>query len=136
MRSGRATHLKRIFSKTFIFLLPMYFFYLNLFCGTSILIRYLSILQLSSKLDCICWTGKSVTNAFPRLTDIIQVFNELLTDKRHIKVSQSRLLCSTHFDSKNKRAFEKNLFKCVTRPDLSVVPLMLWIQEINKEAPA
>ena len=31
--------------------------------------------------------NKSVTNAFPRSTDIIQVVNELPTDKRHIRTS-------------------------------------------------
>jgi len=33
---------------------------------------------------------ESVTNAFPRPTDIIQVLNELQTDKRHIKVLQEK----------------------------------------------
>ena len=44
--------------------------------------------QLELILDCIWWTGKSVTNAFPRSTDIIQVENKLPTDERHIKVPQ------------------------------------------------
>ena len=35
------------------------------------------------------------TNTFPRLTDIIQVSNELPTDKRHINVPQYRLPCPT-----------------------------------------
>jgi len=43
---------------------------------------------------------ESVTNAFSRPTDIlIQVLNELQTDKRHIKVLQDRLLCPTHVDN-------------------------------------
>ena len=46
--------------------------------------------------------------AFPRSTDIIQVLNELPTEKRHtlykcIKVPQNRLLCPTHVDNKKKR---------------------------------
>ena len=38
--------------------LPTYLVYQNLFCGT--LISPLPILQLGLKLECICWTGKSV----------------------------------------------------------------------------
>jgi len=40
-------------------------------------------------------------NAFPRSTDIIQVFNELPTDKKRIKVPQDKLLCPTHADNKH-----------------------------------
>jgi len=36
MRSGGVTHLKRKYSKTYMFLLPMYLVYQNLFCGTLI----------------------------------------------------------------------------------------------------
>jgi len=63
-------------------------------------------------------------NAFPRSTDMIQVLNELPSDKRHIKVPQDTLLCPTHVNNKIKLVFENILFRCVTRPDLSVVPLI------------
>ena len=56
--------------------------------------------------------GKSVTNAFPRSIDIIQVLNEFATDKRHTKVPQDRLLCPTHVDNKKKQVFNFFLFKC------------------------
>jgi len=67
---------------------------------------------------------ESVTYAFPRSTDIKQVLNELPTDKRHIKVPQDRLICPTHVNNKEKQVFETIPYKCVTRPDLSVVPLI------------
>ena len=43
--------------------------------------------------------------AFSRLTDIIQVFNSLPTDKIYIKVRQDRLLCPTYVDNKKKNRF-------------------------------
>jgi len=49
----------------------------------------------------------------------------LPTNKRHIKVPKDRLLCPTHINNKKKQVFEKFLIKCVTRPDLSGVPLNL-----------
>ena len=51
----------------------------------------------------------------------------MIADKRHrsIKVPQDSRLCPTHIDNKKKQVFEKNLFKCVTRPDLTGVPLTL-----------
>jgi len=63
-------------------------------------------------------TGK----AFIRFSEInlyLQALNELPTDERHIKVP---LLCPTHVDS--KQVFEHFLFMCVTRADLSGVPLI------------
>ena len=102
LRSGRVTDLKKkIFENI-----------LNLFCGT--LICPLSIWQLEQRKSC---------NAFPWPTDVIQVLNELPTDKRHIGCHRHRLLCPTHAGSKKKQVFETNLFKCLTRPDLSGVPL-------------
>jgi len=126
-----------------------YLVYQNLLCGTFICHRL--FWQLGLKLGCIYWTGRSVTNDFPKSTDIIQVVIEWPTNKRHIKAPQDRLLWHTHVDNKKKcfiyvfysnkteaavfscklcflRAFLfisflKNLFKCVTRPDLSWVPL-------------
>ena len=56
--------------------------------------------------------------------DIIEVLNELPTDKRHNKVPQYILLCHTHVDKKHKQVFEKFLVKCVKQPDPSGVPLM------------
>jgi len=117
LRSGRITHSKRFFSKIYIFLLPTYFVYQNLFCGTLLCPR--SIWQLGLKLVCICWIRKSVTYAFPRSTDIIQVLNELPTDKIHIKVPQDRLLCPTHVDNKKVQLFEK-LFLSVLHDQTSV----------------
>jgi len=66
---------KKMFLQNLYFLLPKYLVYDNLFCGT--IICPLSIRQLGLKLECICWTEKSVTYAFPRSTYIIQVLNKL-----------------------------------------------------------
>jgi len=45
-------------------------------------------------------------NVFPRSTDIIQVLNELPTDKRHVKVPQD---CSAlHMLTTEKTSFQKN----------------------------
>ena len=65
-------------------------------------------------------------NTFLRSTDIhvIQVLNELPTNKRHIKFPQDRLLCPTHFDNKKKQVCENFLCKCVTCPYLNGVPLI------------
>ena len=84
--------------------------YQNLCCGT--LICPLSIWQLGLKLHCI-FLWKSVTNDFPRSTDIpiIQVLNELPTDKRHIKVQPD--LCPTHVGNKKKNRFSKKFFVSV-----------------------
>ena len=65
---------------------------------------------------------KSVTNAFPRSTYIIQVLNELPIYKRHIKVPQDRLLCHTHVDNKKNR-FSKNFFVSLLHDQTSVEPL-------------
>jgi len=75
LRSECVTHLNRFFLVTKVFSVP------KLFCGT--LICPLSILKLGLKLECKCGT---VSNAFPRSTDLIHVLNELPTDIRHIKV--------------------------------------------------
>jgi len=78
--------------------------------------------QLGLRLERVCGTVQRC-NASPRTTDIVQVLNELPTDKRHIKAPEDRLLCNTHADNKKKQVFEKKKFRCVTRPDLSEVPL-------------
>jgi len=118
LRSGRITHLKFFFSKTYIFLLPTYLVYQHLFCGT--LICPLSIWQLGLKLE----TLKRL-NAFPRSTDTIQVLNKMPIFKRHVKVPPGRLLCHTNVDNKKKQVCENFLFNCVTRPDLSGVHLRI-----------
>jgi len=76
--------------------------YLKLFCGT--LICHLSIWQLGLKLEL------ERCNAFSTSTDIIQVLNELPTEKRHIEVSQDKMLCPIHMDNKKKTGFQKNSF--------------------------
>jgi len=110
--------------KTYIFLLPTYLVYQNLFCGTN-----LSSINLETrhKTGKYLWNRENVTKVFPRSSYRIQVLNEFPTDKRHIKVPQDRLLCSTHVDNKKKQAFQN--FLCVTRPDLSGVPLTVKIPE-------
>jgi len=57
---------------------------------------------------------------FSLSTYIIQVLNVLPAVKRHNKVhvQQDRLLCHTHVDNKKTQ-----VLKCITRPDLSGVPL-------------
>jgi len=76
----------------------------SLFCGTFIC--PLSILQLGLKLERICRTGKSVTYK-------INIYNT--------NYQLDRLLRPTRVNKKeNKQVFKK---KCVTRPDLSGVPL-------------
>jgi len=82
LRSGRVTHIKKKNIENLYFLVTIVFSVSNLFCGA--LICPLLIWQLVLKLECICCTGKNVTNVFPRSTDIIQVLSELPTDKRHL----------------------------------------------------
>jgi len=64
---------------------------------------------------------KKHLNAFSRSTNIIQVWNELPTDKRHITVSQNTAMPYTH-QEQEKTGFWK--IKCVTQPDLCGVPLI------------
>jgi len=45
---------------------------------------------------------KSITDAFPRSTDIIQVLNELPSDKRHIKVPQACTASQKPCETTNK----------------------------------
>ena len=87
---------------------------------TSCLYLNMSYIELTTRFQIAMYllNREKRLNAVPRSTDIIQVLNEMTTDKRHIKVPQCRLLCHTHVDNKKKQAFENYLFKCVTRPDL------------------
>jgi len=110
-RSCRLTHLKIFFFENIYFHVANVFSVSKLICGA--LIYPLSIWQLGIYLERICWTGKSVTNDFPWSTYIIQVFNELQTDKI-LKVPQDRVLCPTPVDNNKKQVFER-----ITRPDLS-----------------
>ena len=48
--------------------------------------------------------------AFLRSTDILQVFNELLTDKRHFKAPQDRLLSPTLVDMQKKTGFRASSY--------------------------
>jgi len=72
---------------------------------------YMSSIDLATrfKIGMYLLYRKSVTYAFPRSADIIQVLNELPTDKGHIKVPQDILLCPAHVDNKKKQIFEKIL---------------------------
>jgi len=78
-------------------------------------IHPLSIQQLGLKLECICWTWKSVTYAFPKSTDIQHVLNEWPTDIRHINEPQDRLLCPTYVDNKKKQVFGNCLLSVLHR---------------------
>ena len=51
------------------------------------------------------------------------VFVKIKKPKQHFKVAQVRLLYPTNVDNKKNKFSKKHLFKCVTRPDLSGVPL-------------
>jgi len=73
----------------------MYLVYQYLFCAT--LWCTILIWQHGLNLECICWTR------FSKINILIQVVNELWTDKRHIKVPQKRLRCTTHVDNKKKQ---------------------------------
>ena len=110
LRSGPVT----FFSKTCLSCYQRIYSVSNLFCCT--LICPLWIWQLGLILECIGWTGKRVaTYAFPRSTDIIQVLNELPTDKRHIGVPLDRLLCHTcKRRHQEKTGFQKK--KKIIRP--------------------
>ena len=91
------------------FLFPMYFVYQNLFCGT--LICPLSILQLG-----LINIGMYLIN---RVNTLLTLFLY-----QHNYIIQNRLLFHTHWQQ-DKQVFENWLFNCVTRPDLSGVPLLL-----------
>ena len=81
-----------------------------------------------------CKIGMYMVNRktlFPRSTNIIQVSNEFPTDKRHTKVPQDYYAQHTSTTRKNQ-VFEKNNVKCVTRPDLTGVPLKVYPVKLNK----
>jgi len=106
--------------KTLYFLVTNVFstyLYQNLLCST--IMCPLSIWQLCLKLEWICWTGKRVTIAIPRSTDIIQVLNELKPIKnvlRYDKIDWHAL----HTSTTRKIRFSKKIFVCYTaRPQWS-----------------
>ena len=107
----------------------------NLFCGT--LICPLLIWQLGLKLECICWTVKSDSYAFLRSTDILQVLNDVPTDKRYteIHVPQDGDCYALHTSTARKTRFSKKIIgKCITQPDLSGFPfnfLSGWIFRLS-----
>jgi len=73
LRFGRVTQLKRFF-----FWKPIFSCNQRIYCFKTHLwylnMSFYRFWQLCLKLECICWTGKSVTNALMRSSDIIQVF--------------------------------------------------------------
>ena len=81
----------------------------NVSCVSKLTLWYLNMFSIDLvtrfKIGMYLLNWKKHLNAFPRSTDIIQVLNELVTDKRHIKVPQDRLLCPSHADNKKKNRF-------------------------------
>jgi len=71
LRFGRGTYLKRFLVNLYV-LVANVFSESNLFCGT--LICLLSFGNSLLNVECICWTGKSVTNAFPRKRCYLRFF--------------------------------------------------------------
>jgi len=96
----RVTHLKRFFSCN----QRINLVYKNFFCGSA------TDLATWFKIGAYLLNSSSVTNAFLRSTDKIQVLNKLTADKRQIKVPRDRLLCPTHVDNKNRKCFRKKSF--------------------------
>ena len=93
----------------YYFLFPMYFVYQNLFCGTWIC--PLSIWQLG-----LIDIGMYLMN---RENTLLTLFRD-----QHNYIIQDGLLFHTHWQHE-KQVFENWHFNCVTRPDLSGVPLLL-----------
>jgi len=108
----------------------LYFLVSYVFSVSKLILWYLNM----STIDLATWfkigmyllDREKRLNVFPRSTNIIQVLNELLTDKRHIKVSQNTAMPYTHQEQEETVGFF--LIKCVTRPDLSGVPLINKIE--------
>jgi len=100
----------------------LYFPVRNVFSVSKLIWWYLNVsfIDLATRFQIKIYllNRKNVANAFPRSTYIMQALNKLPTDRRHIKVPHDRLLCHTHVYNKNKQNFQKNIFKCDTRPDL------------------
>jgi len=94
----------------------MYFVYQNLFYGT--LICPLSFWQLGLKLECICWTGKSVTKVFR--DQQIHVLNELPTNKDILRYHKIMLCYAIHTTTRKKQVFWKKIFLSVLHDQTSV----------------
>ena len=92
----------------------LYFLVTNVFHVSKLILWYLNMssidLSIRFKVGMYLWNRENRLNAFLISTDIIQVLNELQTDKIHIKVPQDRLLCPTHVHNKKKTGFRKISF--------------------------
>ena len=104
LKSGGVTHLKRKHFENLIF--SCY----QCFCVRKLIVWYLNIssIDLATRYK-IGMYLLSVTEAFPRSTDIIQFVNELPTDKINIRVPQDELMCPAYVNNKTKQVFEKYL---------------------------
>jgi len=118
LRSGRVKDLNRNFSKANSVLVPAY---QHVFCGT--LICLLSILVTRFQMGMYQMNWETSYERFSCINIYNTSFHVLTTDKRRINVPQDRLLCPSHAEQQEKVGFEKNRFKCVTRPDFSGVPI-------------
>ena len=78
----------------------LYFLVSYVFSVSKLILWYLNMstidLATSFKIGMYLLGREKRLNAFPRSTNIIQVLNELPTDKRHIKVSQNTAMPYTH----------------------------------------
>jgi len=124
LRSGRVTHLKRKFSKTRIFLLPTCVGHSSLSCETLI-----CLLSVGNSLK-TCVISVDIEKTLVTLFPVQQIHSHFKPscnlDRGHIKVYHK-----ISFDTINtlvtRKVFERFskfwISKCVTRPDLSGVPL-------------
>jgi len=78
----------------------LYFFVTNVFSVSKLIVWYLNMsciyLATRHKIGMYLLYREKRCNAFLISTDILV----LVTDKRHIKLPQNRLLCPTHVDNK------------------------------------
>jgi len=124
LRSGRVTHWKRIFAKICLFLLSTCVGHSSLSCGT--LMSFISW-QLISKLCFIGWSRKSISNTFYCST-VQQIHSNF---KQSYQIDRDNWLryYKIRFDTLNMLVtrklmlLENFLLKCVSRPNLSGVPL-------------
>jgi len=77
-------------------------------------------LEIRFKIGMYLLNRKSVTNPFPRSTGIIQILNELPTDKRHIKGPDHNAL---HAPTTRKQRFSNIFFLEVLHDQTSVESL-------------
>jgi len=118
--SGRVTHLKRMFTKTCcFFLFSTYVGHGSLSCGT--LICLLLSVGNSFKTYIIYVDLRKLGNAFSFSTDTFQL--NRVAKLKEDKIRYHKISFNTLNTLGTRRGFRTFLFKCVTRPDLSVVPL-------------